>query len=86
MSDHMQPPFSILFVDDDEMSRNHFARAIGADYSVHVAPGADEAMAVLSRHGSEIAVLVTDFRMPGVPDQNDLAALVGITLALDMHL
>ncbi len=71
MSDTMQPPFSILFVDDDEMSRNHFARAIGADYSVHVAAGADEAMAVLSRHGSEIAVLVTDFRMP-VRDGDDL--------------
>lgn len=65
MSDTPQPPFSILFVDDDELSRNHFARAIRADYNVHVAGSADEAMAVLDRHGAEIAVLVTDFRMPG---------------------
>ena len=71
MSDTMQPPFSVLFVDDDEMSRNHFARAIREDYRVHVAAGADEAMAVLSRYGSEIAVLVTDFRMPG-RDGDDL--------------
>lgn len=65
MSDTPQPPFSILFVDDDELSRNHFARAIRADYNVHVAGSADEAMTVLDRHGAEIAVLVTDFRMPG---------------------
>lgn len=65
MSDTPQPPFSILFVDDDELSRNHFARAIRADYNVHVAGRADEAMTVLDRHGAEIAVLVTDFRMPG---------------------
>ncbi|MDI7065982.1 response regulator, partial [Klebsiella pneumoniae] len=60
-----QAPFSILFVDDDEMSRNHFARAIREDYHVRIARGADEAMAVLSEHAAEIAVLVTDFRMPG---------------------
>ncbi|MFM0598222.1 MULTISPECIES: hybrid sensor histidine kinase/response regulator [Paraburkholderia] len=71
MSDTPQPPFSILFVDDDELSRNHFARAIRADYNVHVAGSADEAMAVLDRHGAEIAVLVTDFRMPG-RDGDDL--------------
>ena len=67
----MQPPFSILFVDDDEMSRNHFARAMSADYKVYVAQSADEAMTVLGKHGSEIAVLVTDFRMPG-RDGDDL--------------
>jgi hypothetical protein len=67
----MQPPFSILFVDDDEMSRNHFARAMSADYKVYVAQSADEAMTVLGKHASEVAVLVTDFRMPG-RDGDDL--------------
>jgi signal transduction histidine kinase len=67
----MQPPFSVLFVDDDEMSRNHFARAMSADYKVHVAQGADEAIALLGKHAAEIAVLVTDFRMPG-RDGDDL--------------
>jgi signal transduction histidine kinase len=71
MSDTTQPPFSILFVDDEELSRNHFARAIRADYCVHVAQSADEAIDVLSRHGAEIAVLVTDYRMPG-RDGDDL--------------
>ncbi|SIT37316.1 Response regulator receiver sensor signal transduction histidine kinase [Paraburkholderia ribeironis] len=71
MSDTTQRPFSILFVDDEEMSRNHFARAIRADYCVHVAQSADEAIAVLSQYGAEIAVLVTDYRMPG-RDGDDL--------------
>ncbi|MFM0057604.1 hybrid sensor histidine kinase/response regulator [Paraburkholderia phytofirmans] len=71
MSDPMQPPFSVLFVDDDEMSRNHFARAMSADYKVYVAQSADEAITVLGKHASEIAVLVTDFRMPG-RDGDDL--------------
>src|SRR5258708_17362435 len=64
MSDTMQPPFSVLFVDDDEMWRNDVARVLGKDYCVHVAQGVDEAMAMLSEYGAEIAVLVTDFRMP----------------------
>jgi signal transduction histidine kinase len=71
MSDTTQPPFSILFVDDEELSRNHFARAIRADYCVHVAQSADEAIAVLGEHGAQIAVLVTDYRMPG-RDGDDL--------------
>ncbi|CAB3698480.1 hybrid sensor histidine kinase/response regulator [Paraburkholderia rhynchosiae] len=65
MSDTIQPPFSILFVDDDQMSRHHFARAVSDDYRVHLAQGADEAMVLLKELGPEIAVLVTDFRMPG---------------------
>jgi len=71
MSDTTQPPFSILFVDDEEMSRNHFARAIRADYCVHVAQSADDAVELLRTRGAEIAVLVTDYRMPG-RDGDDL--------------
>jgi len=61
----LQAPFAVLFVDDDEMSRNHFARAVRDDYRVHLARDADEAIALLQNLGPEIAVLVTDFRMPG---------------------
>lgn len=71
MSDTLQAPFAVLFVDDDEMSRQHFTRAVSEDYRVHIARGADEAMAVLKEHAAEIAVLVTDFRMPG-RDGDDL--------------
>lgn len=57
-------PFSILFVDDDEMSRTYFARAVQGLYPVHLARNADEAIGILEEHGADIAVLVTDFRMP----------------------
>ncbi len=40
-------------------------RAVRDDYCVHLARDADEAMAPLHDLGPEIAVLVTDFRMPG---------------------
>nr|WP_321965354.1 hybrid sensor histidine kinase/response regulator [Paraburkholderia sp. J7] len=60
----MHTPFSILFVDDDEMSRTHFARAVQGLYPVHLARNADEALDILGEHGADIAVLVTDFRMP----------------------
>jgi two-component system, response regulator PhcR len=64
MTSAMHTPFAILFVDDDEMSRIHFERAFHGLYPVHLARDADEAMQTLDRHQAEIAVLVTDFRMP----------------------
>jgi two-component system, response regulator PhcR len=64
MTSAMHTPFSVLFVDDDEMTRIHFARAIQGLYPVHLARSADEAMEMLDRYSAEIAVLVTDFRMP----------------------
>lgn len=64
---------SILFVDDDELSRVHFERAIDGTWPLHLARNADEAMAILARHHAEIAVLVTDFRMP----TDDGASLLG---------
>jgi signal transduction histidine kinase len=66
-------PLSILFVDDDELSRVHFERAIDGTWPVLLARNADEAMSILARHHAEIAVLVTDFRMP----TDDGASLLG---------
>ncbi|WP_321954275.1 hybrid sensor histidine kinase/response regulator [Paraburkholderia bannensis] len=66
-------PMSILFVDDDELSRVHFERAIDGAWPLHLARSADEAMAILARHHAEIAVLVSDFRMP----TDDGASLLG---------
>ncbi|WP_322101658.1 hybrid sensor histidine kinase/response regulator [Paraburkholderia sp. J41] len=63
------PPLAILFVDDDEISRVLFERAMQGLfhglYTVHYARSAEEAFETLERHGSEIAVLFTDFRLPG---------------------
>ncbi|SOZ98822.1 RESPONSE REGULATOR, CheY family; repressor of PhcA [Cupriavidus taiwanensis] len=58
-------PNVVLYVDDEDMARKYFARAVGSEYEVLLAAGADEAMATLRAEGGRIAILVTDFRMPG---------------------
>ncbi|EYS96411.1 chemotaxis protein CheY [Cupriavidus sp. SK-4] len=65
MSEAKQARLAVLYVDDEEMARKYFARAAGGDYEVLVADGADEALAVLRADPARVAVLVTDFRMPG---------------------
>jgi two-component system response regulator PhcR len=55
---------SVLFVDDEALSRKWFARAFSDEFHVVTAAGAAEALEVLDKRGHEFAVLVTDYRMP----------------------
>ena len=55
---------SILFVDDEPQACKWFARTFGREFVVLTAPGVDQALALLRERGSEVAVVVTDFRMP----------------------
>ncbi len=64
MSEAKQARLAVLYVDDEEMARKYSPGA-GGDYEVLVADGADEALAVLRADPARVAVLVTDFRMPG---------------------
>lgn len=54
----------VLYVDDEALAGKYFARAVGAQYEVLLAQSCDEALAILREH-DRIAVLLTDFRMPG---------------------
>jgi two-component system response regulator PhcR len=65
MSETQQARQTVVYVDDEELARKYFARSAGSDYEVLLAGGADEAMSILRREGARVAVLVTDFRMPG---------------------
>lgn len=65
MTDSTQPRPTILYVDDEEMAGKYFARAVGTEYEVLSATGADEAVGILRAYHARISVLVTDFRMPG---------------------
>ncbi|ASW02474.1 hybrid sensor histidine kinase/response regulator [Paraburkholderia aromaticivorans] len=65
MNDIRQTQPTILYVDDEELAGKYFARAVDADYEVLLARSSDEAIAVLQQDSARIAVLVTDFRMPG---------------------
>lgn len=63
----------ILFVDDEPQTCKWFARLFANEFTILTAGGADEALQLLRERGPEIAVLVTDFRMPG----RDGLALLG---------
>ena len=65
MNDIRQTQPTLLYVDDEELGSKYFARMMGADYEVLLASSSDEAIAILQRDNARIAVLVTDFRLPG---------------------
>jgi two-component system, response regulator PhcR len=64
MSDRSQPA-TVLYVDDEELARKYFARAVENDFTVLTAPSVDEALEILAKPDSDVDVLVTDYRMPG---------------------
>lgn len=55
---------TVLLVDDEPQALKWFARLYGDEFSVLTACGADEALRLLRERGCEIAVLLTDYRMP----------------------
>src|SRR5881394_908646 len=57
--------FAILYVDDEEKSLKYFARAFEDHFRILIAPTAQEGLRMLEEHQDEIAVLMTDQRMPG---------------------
>ncbi|MBK0393363.1 hybrid sensor histidine kinase/response regulator [Ramlibacter algicola] len=69
----MEVSRTILYVDDEATPRKWFARSFGDEFEVLTAAGADEALALLAERKDGVAVLVTDYRMPG-RDGMDLLA------------
>lgn len=55
---------AVLIVDDEPQACKWFARRYGDEFAVLVAGGVVEALAVLAERGAEVAVLLTDYRMP----------------------
>ena len=58
-------PRSILYVDDEAMALKYFERLVSPLAPVITALSVAEGKAVLEQRGGEIAVLVSDQRMPG---------------------
>lgn len=58
-------PDKILFVDDEPMALKYFERLVGPLAPVITASSVEQGKAVLRERGGEIAVLVSDQRMPG---------------------
>jgi two-component system probable response regulator PhcQ len=58
-------PEKILYVDDEAMALKYFERLVSPLAPVLTATSVEEGRAMLAAHGTEIAVLVCDQRMPG---------------------
>jgi len=66
----MQPLYDykkyvVLYVDDEEKSLKYFTRAFQDQFRILTAPSAQEGLKLLEAHKDEIALLMTDQRMPG---------------------
>jgi excisionase family DNA binding protein len=66
----MEPPYdyqkcAILYVDDEEKSLKYFTRAFGDKFKILSAANASDGYRLLEQHRDEIALLITDQRMPG---------------------
>src|ERR1700687_3801357 len=57
-------PYKILIVDDEPANLRTLARLFRDDYEVLSAASGDEALALLGQH--DVALLITDQRMPGM--------------------
>jgi two-component system probable response regulator PhcQ len=57
--------FAVLYVDDEVQSLKYFTLAFGETFRVFTAPNAQAGLKILEEHADEIAILMTDQRMPG---------------------
>jgi two-component system probable response regulator PhcQ len=57
--------YAVLFVDDEEKALKYFRMAFSRDFPVLTAGSVADALEMLEQRGEEIAVLITDQRMPG---------------------
>jgi two-component system, probable response regulator PhcQ len=57
--------FAVLYVDDEEMSLKYFTRAFQNQFQILTAANAQEGYQILEKHRDEIALIMTDQRMPG---------------------
>src|SRR6267142_6303650 len=57
--------FAILYVDDEEKSLKHFAKAFEDQFRILTSSNAQDGLTLLEQHKDEIGLLMTDQRMPG---------------------
>ncbi len=68
--------FGVLYVDDEVHNLNSFKAAFRRDFNIHVAQSAREGRKVLDQN--EIAVIVTDQRMPGMTGIEFLESIIPV--------
>jgi two-component system probable response regulator PhcQ len=57
--------YAILYVDDEEKALKYFVKTFGDEFRFMTATNAAEGLKLLEEHGDEIAILLSDQRMPG---------------------
>ncbi|MGA0572281.1 hybrid sensor histidine kinase/response regulator [Variovorax sp. VNK109] len=57
--------YAVLYVDDEPQARKWFERSFGDEFTIITADGVDEALRLLEQGVPPVAVLATDYRMPG---------------------
>ena len=65
MSDIDYKKYAVLYVDDEEQALKYFRRGLEKDFRVLTANDAPGAVTILERESAEIAIVITDHRMPG---------------------
>src|ERR1700750_1291491 len=68
--------FGVLYVDDEIHNLNSFKAAFRRDFNIYVAQSAREGRKVLDQN--EIAVIVTDQRMPGMTGIEFLKSIIPV--------
>ncbi len=58
--------YDILFVDDEEKARKYFDREFSKSYTVWLAKDGNEGLEIFQKNAPQIAIIVTDQRMPGL--------------------
>ncbi|NBV07099.1 MAG: response regulator [Proteobacteria bacterium] len=61
----IKSPFYILFVDDEDNARKYFEKGLKHEFNILTASSVDEATKIIEENHHNIAVVVTDQRMPG---------------------
>ena len=57
--------FAVLYVDDEEMSLKYFSRAFQDQFRIFTATNAQEGYRIFEEHKDDIALVISDQRMPG---------------------
>ena len=57
--------FGVLYVDDEEKSLKYFSRAFSEKFRIFTAKDAQEGFKIFDEHKDEIAIFLTDQKMPG---------------------
>ncbi len=68
------PKSGILYIDDEEMALKYFRRAYGSKFNIFTASSGEAGLEVLQQESKNIAIVLTDQRMPNMEGSEVLAA------------